>query len=380
MKVLCTADWHLGRRIKQISLLEQQKAVFDQIERIALEKNVDCVVIAGDIYDQANASAACYSAFKMMMQRLNLVDNLPVIVISGNHDSSARLGSFSEWTQANQLYIKTDLLTAAAPIEIGDTQFFAVPYFDAVTFAAKTAQKVRPLTEQMQTLVAKCQKHFKPNKAHVLVGHCNLLNFNHGEQRTTGNLTAIDSAVFAPFDFAVLGHIHQRLAFDDGVGKVFYCGNPMQFSLPERNLQKSVRIIDTVQKTSEIVPLSQPKPFQEVKGTLEELKVLARTNDYQNKMLFVRVLNPATVLNARSEVFAMFDDDTTQIVDVAFGNTKKLKQHLKDVAALASQKLKPQVYAKQQLQKTLGKSALTASRSALIDEIFAQINDSHREE
>ena len=136
MRFMHTADWHIGKRLNSFDLLADQQAVFTEIRQIAQEEQVDAVVIAGDVYDRALANEESVHAVNEMIQTLNLTDGLPLLVISGNHDSPVRLGTGSPWFKATQYYLHTTLAQAIdEPIVLGDTQFFLLPFWQP--FAAR---------------------------------------------------------------------------------------------------------------------------------------------------------------------------------------------------------------------------------------------------
>lgn len=123
MRFLHTADWHIGKKLHDFSLAEDQTAAFDQIERLAKDYQVDAVVIAGDLYDRGLASEQAVEQLNGMLKQLNLNDHLPLLAISGNHDSAARLATGSEWFETTDFYLHTTLASAFEPVTIMDTQF-----------------------------------------------------------------------------------------------------------------------------------------------------------------------------------------------------------------------------------------------------------------
>jgi exonuclease SbcD len=130
MKLLHTADWHIGRTLNGYSLLDEQKYAFKQILQIAKDEKVDGIVIAGDIYDRAVPSPEAVTALNEMFKEINLENHLPIYAISGNHDSATRLNYGREWMQNTSFYLNTFLKEAFTPIETDDAQIFMLPFFD----------------------------------------------------------------------------------------------------------------------------------------------------------------------------------------------------------------------------------------------------------
>ena len=135
MRLLHTADWHIGRRLHGFDLTEEQENAFNQIEKIALDEKVDGIIIAGDLYDCSMPSEDSVGILNSVIEKLNLKDKLPVYAISGNHDSAIRLSTGTKWFKQTHFYLHTQLEEAFKPVELPDTQIFLLPYFEL--FAAQ---------------------------------------------------------------------------------------------------------------------------------------------------------------------------------------------------------------------------------------------------
>ena len=116
MKFLHTADWHIGKKLHDFSLFDDQRDAFEQIEQIALREKVDAIVIAGDLYDRSVPSEDAVRLLDQMLIQLNLKDHLPVLAINGNHDSAVRLNTGSDWFKATDFYMNTKLKDAFTPV------------------------------------------------------------------------------------------------------------------------------------------------------------------------------------------------------------------------------------------------------------------------
>lgn len=247
MRFLHTADWHIGKTLAGYDLLADQAATFKEIEQIAKDQQVDAVVIAGDLYDRSVPSEAAINELDRELIQLNLKDQFPLLAISGNHDSATRLGIGRQWYQSTAFFLNTDFQSAFQPITIKGTQFFLLPYFGLQQ--AKNYfhnDSLRDLNSAMKAIVKKMTSQFDPKKAHVLIAHF----YASGAQRVDsdtnmeiGGLSAVDTAIMAPFDYVALGHLHSRNALKEE--RVRYSGSPMKFSASEANLEKGVWIVDT---------------------------------------------------------------------------------------------------------------------------------------
>lgn len=274
MRFLHTADWHVGKNLNGFDLLADQQNVFKQIEGIAQDKKVDAVIIAGDLYDRSIPSEAAVHQLNQELYQLNLVDHLPILAISGNHDSATRLGTGADWFARESFYLNTTLEEAFQPVTIGDTEFFLLPYFGIQAVRNCFGDdKIRDINTAMARIVAEMQKNFNPDKHHVLVAHF----FAAGSERTAdsettievGGLSAVATTTLAPFDYVALGHLHNRNALHDE--RVRYSGSPMKFSVSEADQEKGVWIVDTAPFKAEWVPLKPAHDIHKLKGSFEQL-------------------------------------------------------------------------------------------------------------
>ena len=129
MRFLHTGDWHIGKNLAGYNLLADQHATFQEIRKIAQDKQVDAVVIAGDLFDRTNPGEAAIQELTKELATLNITEHLPVLAISGNHDSATRLGIGHQWFVNNDFYLNTNFSDAFHPINIKDNQFLLLPFF-----------------------------------------------------------------------------------------------------------------------------------------------------------------------------------------------------------------------------------------------------------
>lgn len=281
MRFLHTADWHIGKTLNGFSLLDDQLVTFKQIEKIAIAEKVDAVVIAGDLYDRSIPNEAAVKALNQMLQQLNLQDQFPILAISGNHDSAARLSTGADWFSFQDFYLTTTLAGAFEPVTIKDTQFFLLPFFGIQEvrnyFGDDTIKNVN---DAMRRIVAAMVERFAADKQHVLVAHF----FAAGSKRTAdsetlievGGLSAVTTDTLAPFDYVALGHLHNRNALQEE--RIKYSGSPLKFSVSEAKQEKGVWLVDTAPFTVKWIPLSPVHDIHLLKGSFAEL--VATANDH----------------------------------------------------------------------------------------------------
>lgn len=269
MRIMHTADWHIGKRLAGFDLAADQDAVFEELVKVAAQEQVDAIIIAGDLYDRANPSEESVLQVNHMLKRLNRELHYPLLVVSGNHDSGVRLGSGREWFDATGLFMHTTLAEAFTPVVLGDTQFFLLPYFEPV--AARLYFDDATLTninKAMYRVSQALQQQFDPAKKHVLVGHFFAAGSTHSESETLVNVGGLDAVAvsdLAAFDYVALGHLHNRHALNEA--KVQYAGSLLKYSVSEAHQEKGVYILDTETMRRKFVSIKPLHDLQHLTGT-----------------------------------------------------------------------------------------------------------------
>lgn len=290
MRFLHTADWHIGKKLHGFDLNREQDDAYKQILNIAETEKVDAIVIAGDLYDRAVPGEDSVKQLNSMLIDMNLKHKFPILAISGNHDSATRLHTGSEWFSVTNFFLNTKVSQSTTPIEIADTQFFLLPYFEP--FEAKQYlqdDKLKNVTEAMVKLVEKMQANFDSNKKHVLIAHFFAAGSEHVDSETqvsVGGLNAIPVDILSPFDYVALGHLHGKDALH--AEKVKYSGSPVKFSISEANQTKGVWIVDTDPFKVEFKPL---RPTKDIRILTESYETLTSPDFYnqQNRNDFLSI-------------------------------------------------------------------------------------------
>ncbi|WP_155286939.1 exonuclease SbcCD subunit D [Lacticaseibacillus zhaodongensis] len=273
MRILHTADWHIGRGLAGFDLLDVQRHSFEALRRIAREQAVDCMIIAGDVYDRSLASEGVVNTVNGMLRTLNLDDKLPLMVISGNHDSPARLATGREWFAATKMHLNTQLAEAFTPVEMDDCQFFLLPYFEpreAQEYFADS--ELTNIGSATAAVVKRMVELFKPGMRHILIGHFFAAGSTHSGSETlvnVGGLDAVPTDVLAPFDYVALGHLHNRHALN--AEKIQYAGSLLKYDVSEVDQQKGCYIIDTDTMERTFVAIPQQPDFVHVTASFADI-------------------------------------------------------------------------------------------------------------
>lgn len=275
MKLLHTADWHIGRTLNGYSLLDEQKAAFQQILKIALEEHVDGIVIAGDIYDRAIPNVDAVTTLNEMFKEMNIDHHFPIYAISGNHDGAKRLNYGREWMEYNNFHLNTLVSEAFTPIETPEAQIFMLPFFDPMDVRAyyhqqgvpeEDTQKIHTITDAMNLVLEDIKKKFDPNKKHLLITHFAVtpnkdtkIELTSETTSTVGGLANLTADQFNMFDYVMMGHIHTRFASPSET--IRYSGSPVKFNVKEARIKNKGKGVDIVEINDDKIT----RTFKEIK-------------------------------------------------------------------------------------------------------------------
>lgn len=276
MKFLHTADLHIGKKLFERSLLEDQKYILGQITDIALAEQVDGVVIAGDVYDRSVPPAEAVEVLDDFLTGL-IQKGIQVILVSGNHDSPERMAFADKILEKQGLYIAGSyegyLKQVVWQDEYGPVVFVLMPFIKPAVTGHST------LAEAVEDMLGHCPVTLDENRRYVLVAHY----FVTGEQGelpemaasetdvNVGGLDSVPAAYFGAFCYAALGHIHRCQQV--GRGKVYYSGSPLKYSFSEANTVKTVNIVELGRREASVrqVPLRPVRELRCIRGKLSEL-------------------------------------------------------------------------------------------------------------
>lgn len=287
MKIVHLSDLHLGKRVNEFSMIEDQKYILSKIITIIDEEKPDVIIIAGDVYDKSIPPVEAVSLFDDFLNRLS-ERKLPVLIISGNHDSAERLSFGNRIMEAGNIFVASAYNGVVKPVvlkdEFGPVNFYLLPFIKP--------SNVRPFFEQADArgeiedytgAVATAIKQMNINKTerNVLVSHQFVTGAARcdSEEISVGGLDNVDVSVFADFDYVALGHIHgpQKI----GNERICYSGTPLKYSFSECNHKKGVKIVSLGEKNgndnslavikSKFVPLVPLHDMRELKGKYDDL-------------------------------------------------------------------------------------------------------------
>lgn len=290
MKILHTADLHIGRFLNEKSLLSIQEQFFDDFYKIVEEEKIDAVVIAGDVYNRSIPSSDAVKAFDGFLANLIINLKIKVIMIYGNHDSAKRLSFCSDILRNGGLYISNEYNGEIEKITLNDqygkVNFFLIPYFipsQARQFLSPDDEsKIKSFDDAFRETMEHNKDKIDEAERNIAIAHGFFANLSSKEkdksiitsdsETSVGGMDIIDANYLNVFDYACLGHIHAPQNVLDE--KIRYSGSPLKYSFSEEHQKKSLTIIDIKEKGNisiKQIPVKQPIDVTTIKGSFEEL-------------------------------------------------------------------------------------------------------------
>ena len=276
MKLFHLSDLHLGKRLCEQSLLEDQREILRRILAILDDERPDAVLIAGDVYDKPVPPAEAVQLFDEFLAQL-AGRQTPVFVISGNHDSPERIAFGGRLMRASRVYMAPVYDGRVEPVtltdEYGPVDVYLLPFVKPAGVRRFFPEReIAGYTDAIRAAVEAMAPD--PARRSVLVTHQFVTGAARcdSEELSVGGSDNVDAAVFDPFDYVALGHLHGPQAA--GRPALRYCGSPLKYSFSEAGQTKSVTVVELAEKGQVAVrtrPLTPLRELVELRGRYEEL-------------------------------------------------------------------------------------------------------------
>lgn len=272
MKLMHLSDLHLGKRVNEFSMIEDQKYILSQIISLLDREKVDGVILAGDIYDKPIPSVEAVQLFDSFLTRL-AKRKLPVFVISGNHDSVERVSFGAQLMEREGIYISQvydgKVQNVVLTDQYGEVCIYLLPFLKpaSVRHAFEEAE-ISTYQDALKKVIGEIE--IDKSRRNVIVAHQFVTGASRceSEEVLVGGLDQVDASLFDGFDYAALGHLHspQRV----GRETVRYCGTPLKYSFSEAEQEKSVTIAELKEKGNveiRTIPLKPLRDMRKIRGT-----------------------------------------------------------------------------------------------------------------
>ncbi len=295
MKLFHLSDLHLGKRLNEFSLIEDQAYILHEITDIIREEKPDAVLIAGDVYDRTVPSEDAMKLWDDFLIRMAEL-KMPVFAISGNHDSAVRFSDHGALVGATGIRLSRvyDGTAESYLLSDGDVnvRIHLLPFLKpAVVKALFPEEVINDYTDACRVAISRMA--LDPKEVNLLIAHQFVTGATtcDSEEIVVGGLDNVDASVFDGFDYVALGHLHGKQKI--GRDTVRYCGTPLKYSFSEKDHQKSLTVV-TIEGKGQIrideIPLTPLHDLREIKGTYEALTAKenyenTRTDDYIHAVL-----------------------------------------------------------------------------------------------
>ena len=290
MKIMHLSDLHIGKKVNEYSMLQDQIYILKEILRIIDNEKVETVIIAGDVYDRSLPPNEALELFDEFLYQLS-GRNVNVFVISGNHDSPERISYGGRMMTENKIFLSPVYDGNVKPISLnddyGEVNFYLLPFVRPADIRRYFPdENIENYTDAVKVAIDNMNVDF--NERNILVTHQFVTGaeLSESEDIIVGGTDNVSGEVFDGFDYVALGHIHREQTV--GKDNIRYCGTPLKYSFSEAKNIKSVTILDFNDKGNieySKIPLTPLRDMREIRGTYYELTLKSNyestnTEDY----------------------------------------------------------------------------------------------------
>lgn len=377
MKILHLADLHLGKRVNEMSMIEDQKYILDQIITLIKEESVEIVLLCGDIYDKSIPTIEAIHLLDEFLDQLSKMA-IKVLMISGNHDSIDRLSFGKSLFTRSNLYIASQFENEIEKITVKENgitvNFYMLPFVKSAYISHIFQLQTDSYEECFRYLI----EHTKigEEETNILLSHqfvtANKKNpeLSDSETSSLGGIDNIDFHIFDPFDYVALGHIHKPQAM--GREMVRYAGSILKYSFSEIHMDKKATIL-TIDAKKEISlsfhPLKPLRDMREIECSLEELLKKQCEIGNQEDYMHVILTDEEQILDAIGKVRTIYPN----VMQISFKNRRHMKQL--EIAQIKEDQISDQSPAElfEQFYKMQNHIDLDEKRLQLVLSVFEEV-------
>ena len=284
MKIMHLSDLHIGKKVNEYSMLQDQEYILKEILRIIDNEKVETVIIAGDVYDRSLPPNEALELFDEFLYQLSS-RNVNVFVISGNHDSPERISYGGRMMTENKIFLSPVYDGNVKPISLnddyGEVNFYLLPFIRPADIRRYFPdENIENYTDAVNVAIDNMNVDF--SERNILITHQFVTGAElfESEDIIVGGTDNVSGEVFDGFDYVALGHIHREQTV--GKDNIRYCGTPLKYSFSEAKHIKSVTILDFKDKENieySKIPLTPLRDMREIRGTYDELTL---KSNYEN--------------------------------------------------------------------------------------------------
>lgn len=294
MKFIHLSDLHIGKRVNEFSMLEDQQYILKSILTVIDSEEPDGVIIAGDVYDKSVPSAEAVGLLDDFLFSLSK-RNVPVYIISGNHDSAERLSFGGRLLDKSGIFLSPVYNGEVLPLSLTDSygkvNIYMLPFIKPVNVRRFFPEsEIESYTDAVRVAVE--NMNIDETERNIIITHQFVTGASRcdSEELSVGGSDNVSVSVFEKFDYVALGHIHgpQKM----GRETVRYCGTPLKYSFSEAKHKKSVTVVEMAEKGNvEIreIPLVPLRDMREIKGSYDEV-TLRKNYENTNQKDYIHII------------------------------------------------------------------------------------------
>ncbi len=332
MRILHTSDWHLGKSIEEYSRINEQGEFLQELEQIADDKEVDLIIVAGDVYDVSNPPAEAERLFYKSMSRLTKDGKRPVLIVAGNHDNPDRLtaaspialdkglilvgtpktvietGKFGGFEIVNsgsgflEIKIKDEtavVLTMAYPSEKRLNEVFE----SENTSTSSESEFRKSYNERIKEMFLELEQNFRPDTINLVAGHFHIKGGEVSESErdiVIGGLYAVESeSLPSRAQYIAMGHLHRMQKINDAERVIYYSGSPMAYKKGEHSQAKAVNLVEVLAGLPAVVEKIYLKNYRPVEvwrtQSIEAAIELCRERSDDDCLVYIEIISDRTI-------------------------------------------------------------------------------------
>lgn len=281
MRILHTADWHLGKIVNEFSMLDLQEEYLKNLVQQTKDLKIDALIMAGDLYDRAIPPKEAVSLANRVFTILTQEVGIPVLVIAGNHDSNERVEYGSELLAGSNLYIEGTTKETVRKVKIKGVNFYLIPYDDHRNI--RTILKddsIRNPEDALRAQLVEIKENWEPEAINILLYHGFIINQSSSQTLeesdseralSVGNIDFVSADLVEDFDYVALGHLHKAQKIKSE--SIRYSGSPLKYSKSEANHRKQNLLVEVTKAGVNVEPIeiNPAKDLKVVRGSFDEI-------------------------------------------------------------------------------------------------------------
>lgn len=382
MRLIHLADLHIGRRVSEFSLLEDQRYILEQILEICADTQPDGILIAGDVYDKTIPSAEAVELLDEFLTSL-AERQIPCWVVSGNHDSAERIAFGARIMAGRGVHMSRvfdgSLIPTTCQDDYGEVDIYLLPFLKPAQVSRFYPQaKIDSFQAAVGTVLANCP--LKADRRNILVAHQFITSGgmeplrSDSESISVGGAENVDAALLGAFDYVALGHLHSPQWI--GRESIRYAGSPLKYSFSEVHQTKSLTVVELREKGDISIrtePLQPRRDMRRIRGPIGQLLTPAtyfgtNTGDY----LQVTLTDEEEIVDAMGKLRTVYP----HVMHLDYDNRRSQALHQMGAALDAAQKTPLQLFA--EFYQEQNNQELEPDQEGVVGRMLAQVGGEER--